>query len=355
MSSPFHPASAALLPAADGIRGLACLLVLLVHALSFFYPTLFPLLRGSGKYGVWLFFVLSAFLLTLRLQQRGFGLATLADYAIGRSLRVLPLFVLACLIYFWTGIGISTSDELFAALGFQQGFIHLWTIPVEFKFYLLLPPLACASLWLQRKGGDAAVLAGSLLLLGLQQLLWPYWLTPENSPDTRWYLPSFLFGVLAALLLPRARRLPLARTATPVALATFAVMLLALPGTRAWLLDTPPPADLTDKHPYLGLLWALFLLALVDGHGLAGRLLTSRLMRWLGAISYSTYLFHWLIFRLLADSWPESALAMLGAVLLALLAGTLGYRLFEQPAERLRHRLNQANRTRRKPLKEHAR
>ncbi len=62
-------------------------------------------------------------------------------------------------------------------------------------------------------------------------------------------------------------------------------------------------------------------------------------MHWLGAISYSTYLFHWLIFRLLADSWPESALAMLGAVLLALLAGTLGYRLFEQPAERLRRHL----------------
>ena len=65
--------------------------MLLVHALSFFYPTLFPL-RGSGKYGVWLFFVLSAFLLTLRLQQRGFGLATLTDYAFGRSLRVLPCF-----------------------------------------------------------------------------------------------------------------------------------------------------------------------------------------------------------------------------------------------------------------------
>lgn len=336
---PVQPTNAAQLPAADGIRGLACLLVLLVHALSFFYPTLFPLLRGSGKYGVWLFFVLSAFLLTLRLQQRGFGLATLIDYAFGRSLRVLPLFLLACLLYFWAGIGISTTDDLLAALGFQQGFIHLWTIPVEFKFYLLLPPLACASLWLQRKGGDAAVLAGSLLLLGLQQLLWPYWLTPENSPDTRWYLPSFLFGVLAALLLPRARRLPLARIATPVALATFALMLLALPGTRAWLLDTPPPADLTDKHPYLGLLWALFLLALVNGHGLAGRLLTSRPMRWLGAISYSTYLFHWLIFSVLAIRWPHSALAMLAAVLLALAAGTLGYRLFEQPAERLRRHL----------------
>ncbi|MCF6757108.1 hypothetical protein L3X14_10960 [Pseudomonas balearica] len=78
-------------------------------------------------------------------------------------------------------------------------------------------------------------------------------------------------------------------------------------------------------------------------------------MRWLGAISYSTYLFHWLIFRLLADSGSEYALAMLAAVLLALLAGTLGYRLFEQPAERLRHRLASARRVKHPELKENAR
>ena len=113
----------------------------------------------------------------------------------------------------------------------------------------------------------------------------------------------------------------------------------ALPGTRAWLFDTPPSGDLMDKHLYLGLLWALFLLALVDGHGLAGRLLTSRLMRWLGAISYSTYLFHWLIMVGLFHWFPQSVLAFIAALMLALLAGALGYYLAELPLERLRQRL----------------
>lgn len=328
------------LPAADGIRGLACLLVLLVHAFSHFYAATFPLTRGAGKYGVWLFFVLSAFLLTLRLQQRGFGLASLTDYILGRALRVLPLYVLACLLYFWAGIGITTTAELKAALTLQQGFIHLWTVPVEFKFYLLLPPLAWAGLWLQRQFGDTGMVIAMLALLIAQQVLWPYWQTPENSAQTRWYLPSFLLGSAAALLLPHLRQLPRARLATPFALTTLLILLLVLPGSRLWLLGTPLSVDLMDKHLYLGLLWTVFLLLLVDGHGLAGRLLSSRPLAWLGAISYSTYLFHWLAFSLLARYWPDNAAAMLVALALSLLAGTLGFRLFEQPAERLRRRLS---------------
>lgn len=327
------------LPAADGIRGLACLAVLLVHVLSFFWPALFPALRGSGKYGVWLFFVLSAFLLTLRLQQRGLGAHSLLDYALGRSLRILPLYALACLLYYWAGNGIQDSEQLLAALTFQQGFIHLWTIPVEFKFYLLLPPLVWAALALQRRAGNPALALAALLALAAQQTLWPYWQTPENSPDTRWYLPAFLFGTLAALWLPQVRRLPRRHLATPCALLTLLILLLALPGSRAWLFGTPLSADLMDKHLYLGLLWALFVALLVDGHGLAGRLLCSRPLAALGAISYSAYLFHWLILSALAARWQGSPLAALAAMLLSVLAGMAGYWLAERPLEGWRRRL----------------
>ncbi len=341
---PAQPSPPRNLLAADGIRGLACLLVLLVHAFSHFYPATFPLTRGAGKYGVWLFFVLSSFLLTLRLQQRGFGLSNLSDYAVGRTLRVLPLYFLACLLYYWAGIGITTATELKAALTFQQGFIHLWTIPVEFKFYLLLPPLAWAGLWLLRRYGHPTLIISGLSLLLMQQALWPYWQTPENSAETRWYLPAFLFGILAALLLPNLRQLHRSRVATPCALATLLILMLALPGTRLWLFGTPLSADLMDKHLYLGLVWTCFLVVLVDGQGLAGRLLMSGPLARLGAISYSTYLFHWLAFSLLAKLWPGNAAAMFAALALALVAGALGYHLFEQPAERLRRNIIKAGR-----------
>jgi len=43
-------------PEADGIRGLACLMVLFVHITAITFPETHPYLRGTGKIGVWLFF-----------------------------------------------------------------------------------------------------------------------------------------------------------------------------------------------------------------------------------------------------------------------------------------------------------
>jgi len=327
------------LPAADGIRGAACLIVLIMHGLSFCWPQIFPWLRGGGKYGVWLFFVLSAFLLTLRLQQKGFGRASVFDYALGRSLRILPLYALACLLYFAVGHGIQTTEQLWSALTFQQGFIHLWTIPVEFKFYLLLPPLAWAGLALQRRLGSAGSLIGAVALLVAQQALWPYWATPESSANTRWYIPSFLFGILAALLLPAMRSLPRHRLATPYALFTLGVLCLALPGARLWLFETPLSGDLLDKHLYLSLLWAVFVLLLVEGNGLVGRWLCSRPMAFLGAISYSAYLFHLLVMLPITTRWPEQPAAFAASIGFSIAVGAVGYFLAERPLERLRKRL----------------
>ena len=41
------------LPILDGIRGLACLIVLMAHAVTMFLPHSAPYLAGSGKIGVW--------------------------------------------------------------------------------------------------------------------------------------------------------------------------------------------------------------------------------------------------------------------------------------------------------------
>ncbi|WP_312226425.1 acyltransferase family protein [Stutzerimonas nitrititolerans] len=333
------------LPAADGIRGVACLIVLWMHGLSLGWPErLFPLLKGGGKYGVWLFFVLSAFLLTLRLQRRGFGLTSLADYALARSLRIVPLFVLACLLYAWTGVGIADARQLGEVLSLQRGSIHLWTIPVEFKAYVVLPLMAWLGLRVQRYAGNAGLLLAALLALLVQQVLWPYWQTPADSPDTRWYLPAFLFGSLAALLLPWTRQWRRGTVGSVCALLTLLILLVALPGVRQALLGGPLANDLMDKHLFLGLGWALFVLLLVDGEGLAGRLLSSRLLGFVGRISYSTYLFHWLIMVGLFHWFPQSVTAFAAALALALLAGALGYYLAELPLERLRQRLTPSTR-----------
>lgn len=335
MAAPLHS-----LPAADGIRGLACLIVLLMHGLSLGWPEhLFPLLKGGGKYGVWLFFVLSAFLLTLRLQRRGFALASLADYVLARCLRIVPLFVLACLLYAWAGVGITDVQQLAEVLSMQRGSIHLWTIPVEFKAYVVLPLLVWLGLWLTRRVGRGGLLLAALLALLVQQWLWPFWQTPADSPNTRWYLPAFLFGCLAALLLPWVRQWQRGSAATLCAVLTCVLLLAALPGVRQAVFGGPLANDLMDKHLFIGFAWAVFVLLLVDGEGLAGRLLSSPVLGFMGRISYSTYLFHWLIMVGLFHWFPQSVLAFIAALMLALLAGALGYYLAELPLERLRQRL----------------
>src|SRR4051812_21002492 len=85
------------LPALDGLRGLAVLLVLLDHA-SDTDLRLFPAanMNRAGKYGVYLFFVLSAFLLTppllLRPSTELVRARTWINYAIRRFMRIFPLY-----------------------------------------------------------------------------------------------------------------------------------------------------------------------------------------------------------------------------------------------------------------------
>lgn len=328
------------LAAVDGIRGLACLIVLVVHALAHFQLVPGPALAGSGKIGVWLFFVLSAFLLSLRLLQRGFGLASLSDYMLGRCLRIIPPYAIACFVYCWTSIGIASSGELRDALLMQQGFIHLWTIPVEFKFYFVLPPLVVGCLYVQRRLGSGVMVAAVAIGIVVQQLLWPYWATPGNSPQTRWFLGTLLLGIPCALLLPVSRRLIRPGIATLIGIATFVILLLSLPGTRQWLSGTSVPADLANKHLFLGLLWVAFVAALADGQGVIGRLLRSRPLSYLGQISYSTYLFHYLFVVVFATKWPQSIAGAVLALVVSLLAGALGYYLIEMPFERLRRKVS---------------
>jgi peptidoglycan/LPS O-acetylase OafA/YrhL len=138
------------IPGLDGLRGTAAMMVLLSH-LSNEKLHLIPggNLGGTGKSGVYLFFVLSAFLLSHQMREAGssrlFSWRFLGRYLESRVLRIWPLFVVVCLFCFVSSaLGFPllvemNASELLQTLLLQRGDFHLWTIPVEFKFYFLLP------------------------------------------------------------------------------------------------------------------------------------------------------------------------------------------------------------------------
>jgi peptidoglycan/LPS O-acetylase OafA/YrhL len=106
--------------------------------------------------------VLSAFLLTFPLIGRtakqfrdgGFWLS----YALRRVLRIFPLYILVLLVSYLFSTRYPTpyviplsGTELLDHLTLQAGKSIYWTVPVEFKYYLVLPFVAAGFALLLRR------------------------------------------------------------------------------------------------------------------------------------------------------------------------------------------------------------
>jgi peptidoglycan/LPS O-acetylase OafA/YrhL len=180
----------------DGLRTIAALLVVGCHTAAIPLP--------FGKAGVWLFFVLSAFLLTkpfVRAGDRDVG-AMLTTFYIRRAFRILPMYAV-----YVTAHGIWFSDHAFIAdqLLHFQGYGHLWTINQELLFYVIMP-----------------VFILFLLPLGRSPLLWlailaGKYLTPDvitvpafsssTATSAPFYLSPFLLGMATAFVEPSFAKL----------------------------------------------------------------------------------------------------------------------------------------------------
>ena len=139
-----------------GLRGVAILLVLFPHfGINRFLAVGF---RLNGQTGVYLFFVLSGFLITTLLlkQKVEYGKINLTNFYLRRVLRIVPLvylflFILTLIsIYFQP---LSTKKDLIYSFLFLKNLpipndrftAHLWTIAVEMQFYIIFPFLLALS------------------------------------------------------------------------------------------------------------------------------------------------------------------------------------------------------------------
>ncbi|KAH7491226.1 hypothetical protein PRIC1_014117 [Phytophthora ramorum] len=138
----------------NGLRGLACLLVVHHHAGYLPESTLAPSSVDA-------FFVLSAFLLTMLNEPKVYQaisrnesprrwLVTLVDYFVKRMLRVYPLF--ACVALALTLMPEATRNRyynlekydikqwsLWDVLAFKKRYYLFWTLPLEISYYFIIP------------------------------------------------------------------------------------------------------------------------------------------------------------------------------------------------------------------------
>lgn len=346
-SNDSHPAH---IRALDGIRGFAVLLVMMSHAsLEGLNPAPGIVLMAAGKGGVMLFFVLSAFLLDRQivqaLHQQKATRRYWANYVLRRVLRIYPLFALALVVHWflddsWHSPSIDSLSAVGQHLLLQQGTGVFWSIPVEFKYYLISPVL----LWgLHRITNWKFPTTSRLLylLLVLSIVVASVW--PWSPISTLKYLPIFLVGTLFSILQyfqpdKLASRFSLPRQ-TYITVAVLLIAYLILPHPMEHLFGVRVKAHNTVSYS----LWALAGLWLVISvqyrKDVFRRIFQVRALRWVGNISFSLYLFHMpVLYAVLNWEGLPSYLRLPTFLLGSFLLASISYLLVERPLSKVRLR-----------------
>lgn len=302
----------------DGLRGIAVLLVLFGHASNLGVPV-FPWVdfTSAGGVGVYLFFVLSAFLLTSKLDAVGLSPASLAAYARARIARIYPLYAVVVIAH--AAAGTFSANDAVAHLLMIRGDREFWALPPEVTYYAVIPLLV----WFHaRQGRRLAVTLPIIAAVAFAAcVLPPSWESASYLLGP--FLSLFLAGSAAALVLDRSPR-----PNTIAALAAIAAAVALMPSVLNAVLGRVPGYPI--HSPAFGIVWAFIILQSLGLPWLKSAL-SVRPLVYVGRISFSLYLLHMPILYWLKASTLHPALVGAAMVAASIVAATVTYRVIERP------------------------
>jgi peptidoglycan/LPS O-acetylase OafA/YrhL len=335
-------------PDIDGLRAIAVLLVLFHHA--------FPLMLPSGFIGVDLFFVISGFLITtIIFQNLENGKFSFLDFYVRRINRIFPALILvlaACLVYGWFSLLPADYKQLGKhtvagatflsnfAFWYESGYfdgdsklkplLHLWSLGVEEQYYIFWPLIA----WLAwKRKVNLLILCLALLAASFVANL----AIVQSNPVAAFFSPvsrswELLIGsILAYVKLHTKNKKENENTdhATRNNLSAWLGVCLLAIGV----------VFINPERLYPGF-WAMlpeltaYLLISAGPHAWLNRVvLSNRLFRWIGLISFPLYLWHWplLVFAKQSSAQQPSFQLILLMVAISVALAWLTYLLVEGP------------------------
>ena len=337
-------------PEIDGLRALAVVPVVLFHAgVSGF---------SGGYIGVDVFFVISGYLITGIIQRDlDAGRFSILNFYERRARRILPALLVVCLaaaLFAWllflpedmlnfaqslVALSFFSSNLLFwlesgyfDAAAHVKPLLHTWSLSIEEQFYVLFPLLLVllAPVTVSRRFTIIATIVAASFLLSV----WGSYAYPGAAfyllPFRAWELG---LGCLLALVSTR----DIAQRFDERWSAVVGVCALALVLVPVFVFDNntrfPGAAALLPCAGTAALIWIT-----QSGNGPVHRLLAIPALVRIGLISYSLYLWHWVLIVFaryyLNDSLPASWTAAI--VLLSFACAELSWRYVETPLRRKR-------------------
>ena len=292
-------------PDIEGLRGLAVLLVVLFHSRV-------PGFDG-GFVGVDIFFALSGYLITglIVAEVEQTGTFSFRNFYARRVRRLLPasgLAVVGILLFgffiysplemasyakwaIYTSLYISNymfmrdAANYFAADVETNPFLHTWSLAIEEQFYLFWPALIVLSLsWLKSRRRLAVV----LYVICIASFIFCVWLTRVRQPWAFFSLPSrvweFSLGGMACLL----GNPQLAQRSSMLKWLAWGGLVAVLVAGSLYSPLTKFPGY-TAALPVVGTI-AILILGASGIPSSLGKLLSTRVLQYLGRLSYSWYL-----------------------------------------------------------------
>ena len=354
------------LPSIDSLRALAVLAVIIYHVDVNYLP--------GGFLGVDLFFVLSGYLISSLIikEYKKTGSVNLYNFYIRRARRLLPA------VYFMITVGLvvmvlfnevllrkSHLDAIFGyiyssnwwyifhkldyfdSFGAQSPFKHLWSLAIEEQFYMIFP-LLFLLVNRKKKSKDGTYklnknflyvvlgliivsLIAHIILFDINNISRIYFGT-----DTRAF--SLLVGVVGAILYPIERlhaKVTLQQNmiysvVSLVSIATLITVMIYTSEYNTWLYR--------GGFLLVAVLGLIVIISSGKQHTLMSRLLSFKPVVFIGKISYSLYLWHFLVLVLttpVSEIGNPNIYFVILRVILTFVVAIVSYVFVETPIRKL--------------------
>jgi peptidoglycan/LPS O-acetylase OafA/YrhL len=343
------------IPSLDGLRAFSILLVILAHA-AWFLPhwlvadSAFQLVVGNGYHGVTVFFVISGFLITTLLLREfdKTNSISLKRFYLRRTLRIFPpfYFFLGVMALLWAAHLIPEDPASFlASLTYTWAYdphahgyfiTHTWSLSIEEQFYLFWPVLFVV---LHRREKLISASVFLILVMPVLRVLFYFVLPSLRGHEfymVQGWIDTMMVGCLLALLRHRGiwsslqRRYTNRWAASVMFLVAFFLnpyLLLHLPKKEAGLFALAFAPTITAFC-----IGGILLYVIDTKDGLVFGILNHSVVRHIGVLSYSLYLWQQLFVSQELHLLPYGFLLMI-------VAAELSFWCVERPSLKLRPRL----------------